>query len=81
MSEHPYNLVGQHLKKLSALGLAVDALGVWVEHSGCGIDPEGLIQIGMMIRSQARKAEELLLKWGEEKDDPGSPDKVSASMS
>lgn len=63
MSDHPHNLVETQLKELSALGLAVDALAVYSEHSGCEINSDDLMVIGLMIRERAMQASELLLKW------------------
>ena len=55
--------VDDHLKEIAALGLAVDAIGVWGEHSGCEIPSEELIRIGMLIRHRALEAGKMLDKW------------------
>ncbi len=48
------------LMEIAALGTAVDALGVWSEHSGCTIDAADLMAIGVMIRGKAKEAQECL---------------------
>jgi hypothetical protein len=63
MSEHPYSLVCDELNELSALASAIDAFGVYAEHSGSCLNGDDLMTIGLMMCKRIKTIRETLEGW------------------